>query len=48
MGNRIEKAVLLFVAANLADQKNGVEDDPGDDEAKEISRLESGARSHAS
>src|SRR5450755_21805 len=35
MSDRIQEAVLLFIAADFAHQKNRVEDDSGDDEAEE-------------
>ena len=31
MGDGIDEAVVLFVAANFAHQENGVQDHPGDD-----------------
>ena len=35
MRDRVEKAVLLFVSVNFADQENRVDDDPRDDQGKE-------------
>src|SRR5207248_3187045 len=35
MGDRINKAVLLITAANLADQEDGVYDQTGDDQGKQ-------------
>jgi hypothetical protein len=35
VGDGVEEGVLAFVAADLADQKDGVEDNTGDEERKE-------------
>ena len=35
MRDGVEKAVLLFVSVNFANQENGVDDDSGDDQGKE-------------
>ena len=35
MGDRVDEAVVLLVAANFADQKNRIENEAGDDGAKE-------------
>src|SRR5271157_1565274 len=32
MGDRVDEAVVLLVAANFADQKNGIEDEARDDD----------------
>src|SRR5690348_6690931 len=34
MGDRVDEAVMLLVAANFADEKNRIEDEAGDDGAK--------------
>src|SRR5579859_2294823 len=34
VGYRVDEAVVLLIAANLADQKNCIEDEPGDDGAE--------------
>ena len=34
MGDGVDEAVVLLVATNLADQKDGIEDEAGDDRAK--------------
>ena len=36
MGNGVDETVMLFVAANLADQKDGVHDQPGNHRPKKI------------
>src|ERR1700733_9815889 len=35
MGDRVDEAVMLLIAANFAHQKNRIEDKAGDDSAKE-------------
>ena len=35
VGDRVEEGVLTFVAADLADEEDGVEDDAGDEGAEE-------------
>src|SRR5256885_17006689 len=32
---RVQKRVVLFVATDLADEKDGIQDHPGDDQSKE-------------
>ena len=34
MGNRVDETVMLLVATNFADEKNRIENEPGDDGAK--------------
>jgi hypothetical protein len=35
MGDRIEKCVVAFVPADFADDEDGIDDEAGDDDAKE-------------
>ena len=35
VGDGVDEGVVLFVAANLADEEGGVEDEAGDDDAEE-------------
>ncbi len=48
MRDRVDEAVMLFAAAHLAHQKNGVQGDSGDDESEENDAENDHSHIHAS
>ena len=40
MGNSVDEAIMLLIAANFADQKNRIENEPGNDDEKEYAAEE--------